>query len=91
MENEQVDKDYKALFLQSPMGPKVLGKMLDEVDFFNIARDPEYQVAQNELKTILTRCGIGLGMTGEKFIRRLAGKNAANALTNSEDDNGGDE
>ena len=72
--NPQVDKDYQDMFLKSPLGPRVLGKMLDETEFGNIAANDEQQVAQNTMKTILARCGIGFGITGEKMVRALAGK-----------------
>ncbi len=78
--NEQVDKDFQDLLLKSPLGPKVLGKMVDEVHLLDIAADPEQQIAQNEIKIILTRCGIGLGMTGQQYVRALAGVKAQKAL-----------
>lgn len=72
--NNQVDKDYQDLYLKSPLGPKVLGKMVDAVGLLDIAQDHEFQIAQNEIKIILTRCGIGLGMTGEQYVRALMTK-----------------
>ena len=81
--NIQVDKDFQDLFLRSPLGPKVLGKILDEAEFMLIADEEQLQMAQNMVKIILDRCGIGLGMTGEQFVRALAGKK----LENVEDDN----
>ena len=53
--NPQVDKDYQNLFLSSRLGPKVLGKIVDECEFMNIAKDDEQQIAQNTVKTILAR------------------------------------
>ncbi len=53
--NPQVDKDYQDLFLRSSLGPKVLGKIVDECEFMNIAKDDEQQIAQNTVKTILAR------------------------------------
>jgi len=71
---EQVDKDFQDLFLGSKLGPKVLGKMLTEVSFLNIPETEDKQIAQNFMKKILALCGIGLGMTGEQYVRALAGK-----------------
>ncbi len=72
--NVQVDKDYQNLFLGSHLGPKVLGKIIDECEFMTIAKDEEQQIAQNTVKMILARCGIGYGLKGEAMIRALAGK-----------------
>ncbi len=80
--NPQVDKDYQDLFLKSPLGPKVLGKILDECEFMDIAANEEQQITQNTIKMILARCGIGLGLNGEKMIRALAGKKIENVAAN---------
>ena len=84
--NPQVDKDFQDLFLKSPLGPKVLGKIVDETDFLTIAANEEQQIAQNTVKLILSRCGIGFGMSGEKMIRALAGKKIEYVAA-SEDEN----
>ena len=77
--NLNVSKDYQDLFLgKNPLGQKVLGMILDDVDFMNIAADPQQQIAQDEIKIILSRCGIGLGMTGQQYIQALAGKKLEN-------------
>jgi len=82
--NPQVDKDYQDLFLKSPLGPKVLGKMLDETEFVNIAANEEQQIAQNTMKMFLARCGIGFGITGEKMVRALVGKKLENVPISEE-------
>lgn len=82
--NPQVDKDYQDLFLKSPLGPRVLGKMVDEQDFMTIAKDDEQQIAQNVIKVIFARCGIGYGMKGEAMIRALAGKKIENVAASEE-------
>lgn len=78
--NEQVDKDFQDLFLgKNPLGQKVLGKLVDEVCLLEKPEDNEQSLAaQNVVKMILTRCGIGAGMTGLKFVRALAGKKLEN-------------
>ena len=84
IKNPQVDPDYVALFLRSPLGPKVLGKMIDSVDLLNIAQDTEFQGAQNEIKIILSHCGIGYGLSGQQYVKALMGKNAVNVLSTDE-------
>ncbi len=83
--NPQVDKDYQDLFLKSPLGPKVLGKILDECDFMTIAKDEEQQIAQNTVKIILARCGIGWGLNGERMIRALKAKQIDYVAASGED------
>lgn len=67
-----IDKDFQDLFLNSPLGPKVLGKMMDDCHFAIVAEDQDWQAAQNFMKGILTRCGINY--TGEKMVRCLMPK-----------------
>ncbi len=69
-----IDKDFQDLFLKSPLGPKVLGKMLDDCHFAVVAEDDDWQAAQNFMKGVLTRCGINY--TGEKMVRCLMAKKA---------------
>lgn len=88
--NIQVDTDFQDLFLRSPLGPRVLGKIVDEVDLLNIADNAEAQIAQNEVKIILTRAGIGLGMTGEQYVRALAGKKLENVKEDEDNEQTGD-
>lgn len=83
--NPQVDKDYQDLFLRSPLGPKVLGKILDDAGFMNIANGDEERIENNVIKMILAHCGIGLGMKGEAMIRALAGKKIENVAASGED------
>lgn len=64
-----LDKDFQDLFLNSPLGPKVLGKMLDACHFGRVADDQEWQVAQNFMKIVLAQCGISF--TGERMVRAL--------------------
>jgi len=71
---EQVDRHYQAHFLHSRLGPKVLGMMLDEADFFDIAQDNEQKLQQDHCKLLLARCGIGLGLKGEDYVRALMNK-----------------
>ncbi len=86
VKNPQVDKDYQDLFLKSPLGPKVLGKMVDESCLLERPEDNEQCLAaQNVVKMILTRCGIGEGMSGERYIRALAGKKIENVAASGED------
>jgi hypothetical protein len=70
--NVNVDKDFQDLFLKSPLGPKVLGMIVDEVGLLDIASGPQQQIAQDQVKTILSHTGIGLGMSGEQYVRALA-------------------
>ncbi len=84
--NPQVDKDYQDLFLKSPLGPKVLGKIIDETDFMTIAANEVQQVAQNTIKRILARCGIGFGMSGERMVRALGGKKIENVKESEVDE-----
>lgn len=86
-----VDKDYQDLFLKSPLGPKVLGKMIDDVDFLNIAPNEELQIAQNEVKAILSRCGIGVGLSGYQFVTALKAKKLITNVQWEQDNNGGEE
>lgn len=72
--NQNVDKDFQDFFLKSPLGPKVLGKILDNVEFLDIPEDEEQQVKQDHVKRILRDCGIGLGLTGEQYVRALMTK-----------------
>ncbi len=69
-----IDKDFQDFFLKSPLGPKVLGKMLDDCHFAVVAEDDDWQAAQNFMKGVLTRCGINF--TGEKMVRCLMAKKA---------------
>lgn len=89
--NPQVDRDFTDLFLKSPLGPKVLGKMMDDVDFFDVAVDLPTQRAQDEIKIILTKAGIGAGLKGQNVIRALAGTKGKKALISDEESHGGDE
>lgn len=89
--NPQVDRDYVALFLRSPLGPKVLGKMIDECELLNIAKDEEQQIEQNHMKIILSRCGIGFGMKGQQYVKGLAGAKGQKALISAEEFNGDDD
>lgn len=75
-----VDPDFQALFLKSAMGPRVLGMMLDNCNFFDIPVDDDQRVVQDYLKTILSWCGIGLGRSGEHLVRSMAGQKCSNAL-----------
>ena len=68
----KLDKDFQDLFLRSPLGPKVLGKMLDSCHFGAVAQDEEWQAAQNFMKIVLVQCGISY--TGEKMVRCLMPK-----------------
>lgn len=86
--NEPVDRDFQDLFLKSPLGPKVLGKILDDCNFCDIAGSQEEQMEQNHTKLILTWSGIGMGMTGLQYVKALAGHKVTNAL---EPDAGEDE
>ena len=72
--NIQVDKDMQDFFIKSPLGPKVLGKLLDDCGFLDIAQDQNNQVEQNHMKLILSWSGIGLGLTGEQYVRALIRK-----------------
>ncbi len=72
--NIQVDKDIQDFFLKSPLGPKVLGKLLDDCGFLDIAQDENNQVEQNNMKLILSWAGIGFGLTGEQYVRALMSK-----------------
>ncbi len=85
-----VDKDFQDLFLNTNLGPKVLGKLLDHFEFFKIAKDEAHQEIQNHLKIILSWTGIGHGLKGEKFIMALKAKKL---ITDSQfqEDNDGDE
>jgi len=76
--NVQVDKDFQDLFLKSKLGPTVLGKMIDEFGFLDVTDDPETVASHNVIKTILSWTGIGLGLTGIKYIQALAGKKLEN-------------
>ena len=71
---EPADKDYQDLFLRSHLGPKVLGKMMDECHFGQIAIDDQWQAAQNFMKIVLDRCGISFVGEGEKMVRALMKK-----------------
>jgi len=82
--NEQADKDYQDMFLRSPLGPKVLGKMLDECHFGQIAIDGKWQAAQDFMKIVLDRCGISFVGEGEKMVRALMKKKEA--ITEQEDE-----
>jgi len=82
--NEQVDPDFQDLFLRSKLGPKVLGKIVDEVHFMEVADDEEWQSSQNVVKIIMDRCGIGEGITGLQYVKALAG----HKLENTEKDEG---
>jgi hypothetical protein len=86
--NLQVDKDVKDLFVKSPLGPIVLGKMIDDVNFLGIATDMGTQRAQDEIKIILTKAGIGVGMKGVDYVRRLAGIGGNKALISNEEQDG---
>ena len=76
----QVDPDFQNLFLKSPAGPKVLGMMLVNCNFFGIAETAEQQGAQNYMKLVLSWTGIGWGMPGDRYIRALAGSKVQSAL-----------
>ncbi len=67
------DKDFQDLFLRSPLGPKVLGKILDFCDFGDVASDPKWQEAQNFMKIIMDKCGLAYADEGAKLVRLLAG------------------
>lgn len=71
---EGPDRDYQAVLLHSPLGPKVLGKMLDSCHFGEIAISEEYQHAQNFMKVILDRCGISYVADGHRMVKSLMKK-----------------
>ncbi len=84
------DKDFQDLFLKSPLGPKVLGRMLDFCDFGDIAPDPTWREAQNFMKIIMDKCGLSYADRGEKLVRALSGKRASPEEPENEDGTGSD-
>ena len=69
--NSQLDKNYQDLFLNSPLGPKVLGDMIDTAELLDHPENEIQANLQSSVKMILARCGIGLGLSGEQYVRAL--------------------
>lgn len=74
------DMYFQDLFLRSPLGPKVLGMMLDFCDFGDVATNEKWQHVQDFMKIILDKCGLAYADDGEKLVRALAGHQGQKAL-----------
>lgn len=70
---DKVDNRYRQLFLSTELGPVVLGDMLDRAMFgMDPGDNEEFKAFQHHCKWILSKCGIGGRLRGEKIVKALA-------------------